>query len=66
VATDPHLAPDPFDELVEARLRDPEVIARLDDLHARYERGELETVSHVEVGRMLRELQAPEHELELD
>jgi hypothetical protein len=44
---------DPQDDAVEARLRDPEVTGRLDDLHARYQSGDLETVSHEEVGEAL-------------
>lgn len=49
MATQPHLAPDPFDKEVEAMLQDPRVIARLDDLHARLDRGELETLPMEEV-----------------
>ena len=35
-------APDPFDAEIEALLRDPAFVARLDDVHGRLDRGELE------------------------
>jgi hypothetical protein len=41
-----HPAPDPFDRELEELLRDPAVIARLDDLHDRFDRGELELHDH--------------------
>ena len=36
-----HLGPDPFDEDIEKMLADPEFTAKLDDLHKRFDRGEL-------------------------
>jgi hypothetical protein len=35
-------APDPFDAEIEALLGDPDFVARLDDVHDRLKRGELE------------------------
>jgi len=56
----PHLVePDPFDAEIEAMLRDPELIADLDDQHAKLKRGELKVRSHEEVGQRLRELGVP-------
>lgn len=48
MASQPHLAPDPFDKEVEAMLADPEFIAELDELHQRFDRGELVLHSHEE------------------
>ena len=49
----PHLAPDPFDKEIEAMLRDPEVIAELDDLHGKLKRGELKMHSNDEARRIV-------------
>lgn len=47
-------APDPFDDQVAALLRDPSVIAHLDDLRERRESGTLVTHSDAEVRERLR------------
>lgn len=49
-----HPAPDPFDEQVSALLRDPAVVAHLDDLRERRERGSLVTHADAEVRDRLR------------
>jgi hypothetical protein len=55
----PHLEPDPFDATIDEMLRDPDLIADLDEQHAQLKRGELEVYSHEEVGRRLRERGVP-------
>ena len=52
-AADPHLAPDPFDSEIEAMLRDPELIADLDEQRAKLERRELELHSNDEARRIV-------------
>lgn len=59
VATAPRLEPDPFDKEVEAILRDPEVIADLDEQHASLERGDLKSYTNDEVRDRLRTLGVP-------
>ena len=59
VATAPRLEPDPFDREVEEILRDPEVIADLDEQHASFDRGELTLHSNDEVRERLRGLGVP-------
>lgn len=49
----PHLAPDPFDSEVEAMLRDPKLIADLDEQRAKLERRELELHSNDEARRIV-------------
>jgi hypothetical protein len=49
-----HPAPDPFDDEITALLRDPSVIAHLDDLRDRREQGTLVTHSDAEVRERLR------------
>jgi hypothetical protein len=49
-----HLTPDPFDEQIEALLSEPAVIAHLDDLRDRREKGTLVTHSDEEVRARLR------------
>ena len=51
--------PDPFDEVIAAMLRDPELIADLDEQHAKFERGELKLFSNAEVRERLRALDVP-------
>jgi hypothetical protein len=51
--THPHLAPDPFDSEIEAMLRDPELIADLDEQRAKLERGELELHRNDEARRIV-------------
>lgn len=48
-----HLAPDPFDKEIEAMLRDPEVVAELDNLHGQLKRGELEMGTNDEARRIV-------------
>ena len=55
----PHLEPDPFDAIIDEMLRDPNLIANLDEQHAQLKRGELKVYSHEEVGRRLRERGVP-------
>jgi hypothetical protein len=52
-AARPHLAPDPFDAEIEAMLRDPELIADLDEQRAKLKRGELELHSNDEARRIV-------------
>jgi hypothetical protein len=49
----PHIAPDPFDEEIEAMLRDPELIADLDEQHTKLKRGELEVHGNDEARRIV-------------
>jgi hypothetical protein len=44
----PHLAPDPFDGEIEVMLRDPEVVAELEELHEQLRRGDLKVGSNDE------------------
>jgi len=55
----PHLEPDPFDEEIETMLRDPELIADLDEQRAKLKRGELKLFSHEEVRGRLQGLGVP-------
>lgn len=59
VATAPRLEPDPFDKEVEVILGDPEVVADLDEQHAKFERGELKLHTNDAVKERLRTLGVP-------
>ena len=52
----PRLEPDPFDKDVEQMLRDPVLLAELDEQPAKLDRGELKLYSNDEVRERLRKL----------
>jgi len=45
----PRVEPDPFDKVVEEMLRDPVLLAELDEQHAKIDRGEAKLRSNEEV-----------------
>ena len=49
----PHLEPDPFDQVVEAMLADPAIRADLDEQHELLRRGELKTHSNNEARKIV-------------
>ena len=55
----PHLEPDPFDDVVNEMLRDPALIANLDEQHAKLQRGELKTYTNDEVRERLKKRGVP-------
>lgn len=59
MALAPRLEPDPFDETVEAMLRNPALLADLDEQHAMLDRGELRTFTNDEVRARLERLGVP-------
>ena len=52
-AVNPHLEPDPFDKEIEAMLRDPAVVARLDAIAEKRRNGTLLTHSNNEARRIV-------------
>jgi hypothetical protein len=48
-----HLEPDPFDEKIEEMLRDPELIADLDNQRAKLARGELKVHGNNEARKIV-------------
>ena len=50
---DPHVEPDPFDKVVDEMLRDPVLLAELDEQHARIDRGEATLHSNDEARRIV-------------